>query len=165
MGGNGTRSRLVVGVDALPHRAWRPPCPTSPRPFADYAAVLTAPGVRVPVLGTAPAALSIGLLGLAVLPAVERAAGGFAVAGAVGALLGIGTGVGIAVQGRLMDRFGHPPVLLTAAVVQALALVGLVAAIRGGSPPGNRGMSPVSSRRSRSGRGTPRPGVGSSGPG
>lgn len=104
------------------------------RLFDGYAAVLKTRGVPVPVLGIALASLSVGFLGLAVLLMIQRDAGGFAAAGTVGALLGVGTGIGIAVQGRLMDRLGHPAVLLGAVALQALALVTLVAAVRSGAP-------------------------------
>jgi MFS family permease len=99
-----------------------------------YLAILRTPGVARPVLGTALASLPIGMLGLAVLLLVENRRGGFTGAGGIVALLGLGTGLGIAAQGRLMDRVGPPRVLLTAAAVQSLALLGLVAALHADAP-------------------------------
>jgi predicted MFS family arabinose efflux permease len=95
-------------------------------PFHNYLEVLRRPGVAVPVSGTALASLPIGMLGLAVLLLVNTEQSGFGRAGAVVALLGAGTGIGIAVQGRLMDRFGPPRVLLGSVSIQALSLGALV---------------------------------------
>jgi predicted MFS family arabinose efflux permease len=98
------------------------------RRFGRYATILRSPGVPVPVVGTLLASLPIGMLGLAILLLVRSAGGGFAAAGTVVAVFGIGTGLGIVVQGRLIDRFGPRPVLLTAAGTQSLALLSIAAA-------------------------------------
>jgi len=95
--------------------------------FRRYLTVLRRPGVARPAAGAAVGSLPIGMLGLAVLLLVQqRSPSGFADAGLVVGLLGGGAGVGMTVQGRLIDRFGPTPVLLAAAAVQALALVSLV---------------------------------------
>lgn len=99
-----------------------------------YVAVLRAPGVGGPAAGAGLASLPIGMLGLGVLLLMRQFGSGFAEAGLVVGLLGAGTGVGMAVQGRLIDRFGQPRVLLPVASLQLAAIVVLVVAIRGQAP-------------------------------
>lgn len=93
-----------------------------------YLDVLRLPHAGRPAFGAVVAALPIGVLGLAVLLMVQRAEAGFAAAGLVVGCLGLGTGLGMAMQGRLIDRWGQPPVLVGAAAVELSALVGLVIA-------------------------------------
>ncbi|MEV6842453.1 hypothetical protein [Actinoplanes sp. NPDC051411] len=98
-----------------------------------FLAVLRQPGARRPAAGAVLASLPIGMLGLAVLLLVQRSQGRFASAGLAVGLLGAGTAVGMMVQGRLIDRFGQTPVLLTAAGAQLLGMSGLVLAGRAGA--------------------------------
>ena len=91
-------------------------------------AVLRVPGVLAPAFAAALAALPIGVLTPAILVLVSARSGGFAAAGAVVALLGAGTVVGMLVQGRLIDRYGARPVVLVAAGLRVVASAGLVAA-------------------------------------
>jgi predicted MFS family arabinose efflux permease len=98
-----------------------------------FLSVLRQPGVRRPAAGAVIASLPIGMLGLAVLLLVQRSQGRFAPAGLAVGLLGAGTALGMMVQGRLIDRFGQTPVLLTAAAVQLLGMSGLVLAGRSGA--------------------------------
>ena len=100
------------------------------RTFRTYLEVLRRPGAARPAAGTALASLPIGMLGLSVLLLVQRSTGRFAAAGAVVGLLALGTGVGILAQGRLIDRFGPPRVLLPAVALQLPALLALVLAAR-----------------------------------
>jgi MFS family permease len=93
------------------------------RRFGAYGAVLRSPGVPAPAVGTVLASLPIGMLGLAILLLVRSGTNGFALAGTVVAVFGVGTGLGIASQGRLLDRFGPRRVLLIAAGTQAVALI------------------------------------------
>ena len=95
--------------------------------------VLRQPGVGRPVVGAMVASLPVGMLSLAVLLLVQRSQGGFASAGLAVGMLGAGTALGMIVQGRLIDRFGQTPVLLTAAGVQLLGMAGLVLAGRSGA--------------------------------
>lgn len=101
-----------------------------------YLVVLRRPGVGRPAVGAAVASLPIGMLGLAVLLLVAQSGSGFTGAGLVVGALGVGTGIGMVVQGRLIDRFGPPRVLLPFAAVQAAAVVALVGAVRSGAPTG-----------------------------
>ena len=105
--------------------------------FRRYVMVLRRPGVGRPAAGAAVGSLPIGMLGLALLLLVrQRSPSGFADAGLVVGLFGVGTGVGMTIQGRLIDRFGPARVLLAAAAVQAAALVGLVQVTRVDGPTG-----------------------------
>lgn len=63
------------------------------------------------------------MAGLALLLNTQARTGSIAVAGLVSAAFGLGNAVGIAGQGRLMDRLGHARVLLPASVVSSLALL------------------------------------------
>ena len=100
-----------------------------------YGSVLRRRGVGIPVVGTCLASLPIGMLGLAVILLVGTGEAGFSATGAVVGALGLGTGIGLVVQGRLMDRLGHTPVLLGAICVQVPALTGLVVSVRLDGPP------------------------------
>lgn len=91
-----------------------------------YLDVLRRPGVGRPVAGTVLASAPIGILGLAVLLLVRRSGGTFAAAGLASGMLALGTATGTVVQGRLIDRYGQPRVLLIAAAAQTAALVALV---------------------------------------
>ncbi|GAA1639986.1 MFS transporter [Actinoplanes couchii] len=93
-----------------------------------FLSVFRQPGVCRPAAGAVLASLPVGMLGLAVLLLVQRSEGGFASAGLAVGFLGAGTALGMVVQGRLIDRLGQTRVLLTAAGVQTLAIVGLVLA-------------------------------------
>lgn len=90
-----------------------------------YVAVLRSPRVFPPALGVFLATLPIGILGLAVLLLVRQSSGNFTAAGAVVAIFGVGTGLGIVIQGRLLDSFGPRRVLLIASGVQSAVLVSL----------------------------------------
>src|SRR5919199_1296031 len=68
------------------------------------------------------------MYGLAILLLVREANGSFAVAGRVVGAFGLANALGAVVQGRLMDRFGQPPVLRRAAAGHVAMLVALVVA-------------------------------------
>ena len=88
-----------------------------------YLRVLRIPGVMgLFVLGLL-ASLPLGMAGLALLLNTHERTGSIATAGLVSAAFVLGNAVGIAVQGRLMDRLGHTRVLLPASIVSCLALV------------------------------------------
>ncbi|WP_051365954.1 MFS transporter [Hamadaea tsunoensis] len=72
---------------------------------------------------------------LGVITLVAATTGSFGVAGAVAAAYGVGAAVGGPVVGRLADRFGQRRTGLAAAVLDALALIGIVAAVAGGAAP------------------------------
>jgi MFS family permease len=99
-----------------------------------YLDVLKLPGVARPALGVAVASVPIGALSLALLLLVEASTKRYAVAGLVVGALAMGTGCGILVQGRLMDRFGQPKVLIAAVLIQFPALLMVVLALRAAGP-------------------------------
>src|SRR3954447_15502529 len=101
-----------------------------------YGTLLALPGARRPVLLSALGSMPIGMFGLAVLLLAEDATGSFAVAGRIVGAFGLGNALGAVAQGRLMDRHGQTPVLRTAAVLHALACIGLVLAAAGDAPTG-----------------------------
>ncbi|HEX4213860.1 MAG TPA: MFS transporter, partial [Candidatus Dormibacteraeota bacterium] len=101
-----------------------------------YVRLLRIPGVPRLLLATFAGALPIGILDLAVLLLVRAATGSLGEAGEVAGALAAGNAVGITVQGRLIDRWGQPPVLLSTGPVCAAALILLVlAATHGAAAP------------------------------
>lgn len=103
------------------------PVPAAPiRGLRAYLAVLRSPGVLVPAIGAAVASVPIGMLGLSLLLLVQGRTGSFAAAGLVVAVLGAGTGVGMIVQGRLIDRLGPRRVLCASSALRAVASVAFV---------------------------------------
>ena len=96
--------------------------------------VLRSPGVVVPAVGAALASVPIGMLGLSLLLLVRHRGGSFAAAGVVVAVLGVGTGVGMIVQGRLLDWIGPRWVLRASSAVRAVASVAFVV-VAGLRPP------------------------------
>lgn len=72
------------------------------------------------------ARIPIGIFGLAIVLLVEEHSGSFADAGAASAAWAVGAGVVAPVQGRLVDRFGQPAVLIPSTLVNAAAIVGVV---------------------------------------
>jgi MFS family permease len=99
-----------------------------------YAALLSLPGARRPVVLSAVGTMPIGMFGLAILLLAEDTTGSFAVAGRVVGAFGLGNAFGAVAQGRLMDRLGQTRVLRSAAALHALACSALVAAALGDAP-------------------------------
>ncbi|MCP2336901.1 MFS transporter [Actinomadura rupiterrae] len=77
--------------------------------------------------GTLLGRLPNGMAMLAVVLHVRASGGGYPLAGALGAVLGLATAVGQPVLGRAMDRFGQAPVLLPAAFASAAGFALLAA--------------------------------------
>lgn len=117
----------------VPHsRRFRIPTPSSP--LRPYLLLLRRPGVAGPAAGAALASLPIGMAGLAVLLLLRQSNADFTTAGLVVGPMGAGTAAGMVAQGRLIDRFGQPRVLVAAAAAQAAGLTGLVYAVPAGAP-------------------------------
>jgi MFS family permease len=72
------------------------------------------------------ARIPIGIFGLAIVLLVEQHSGSFADAGAASAAWAIGAGVVGPVQGRLVDRFGQPAILIPSTLLNAAGIVGVV---------------------------------------
>jgi MFS family permease len=83
----------------------------------------------VPAIGAALASVPIGMLGLSLLLLVQARIGSFAAAGVIVAVLGLGTGVGMIVQGRLLDRIGPRRVLEVSSALRGVASVAFVVVI------------------------------------
>jgi Major Facilitator Superfamily len=100
---------------------------------AAYRELLKIRGIRVPLVGSLVGRLPLALQGLAILFLVRDVTGSFAQAGLVEAFALVGTGVGLPIQGRLVDRLGQPRVLLPSAALNAVSLGALVIVARGGA--------------------------------
>ncbi|MGB2712262.1 MAG: MFS transporter, partial [Conexibacter sp.] len=98
-----------------------------------YAVLLQPEGARRLLLTALLGRIPIGVFSLAIVLVVREQTGSFAQAGAASAAFALGAGVLAPLQGRLVDRFGQPAVLIPSALVNAAALVGLVAAADGGA--------------------------------
>jgi hypothetical protein len=79
------------------------------------------------LLATFLGAIPIGMLTLAILLFVRERSGSLAHAGVITGLYGAGDAIGLAAQGRLIDRYGQRPVLRPAGLICAVSLVVLVA--------------------------------------
>ncbi|MCC9737956.1 MFS transporter [Streptomyces sp. MNU89] len=93
-----------------------------------YLHVLRTSALRVPLLATVLGALPIGMLGLALLLYVHRLTGSLAAGGLAAAAFGLGNAAGMAVQGRLIDRYGQARILALVGTACAAWGVLLVAA-------------------------------------
>ncbi|MCC3650244.1 MFS transporter [Streptomyces sp. S07_1.15] len=93
-----------------------------------YLNVLRTSGLRVPLLAMVLGALPIGMLGLALLLYVHRLTGSLAAGGLAAAAFGLGNAAGMAVQGRLIDRYGQARILALVGTACAAWGVLLVAA-------------------------------------
>ena len=101
--------------------------------LGDYRAALSSPGAVAPVLASMLARLPIAMLSLAVLLYVQGVSGSYAFAGAVSAGSLVGIGVGMVVQGRLLDRVGPTRPLLLFSVSYLAAAAALIAGIELGA--------------------------------
>ena len=99
-----------------------------------YLELLRTPGVARLVLFTLIGRFSFGVLPLSIVLLMRREDYDY---GQIGAVLGaeaLAVGVTAVFVGRLIDRIGQAPVLLTAGAITALAIVGAAAAIVSGAP-------------------------------
>jgi MFS family permease len=110
------------------------PGPDVPAAEASYAALLRRPGALRFVLPASVGRLPQAMFGVGVVLLVEGYRDSYAVAGAVGAVLALSTGLAGPVLGRLADRWGQSVVTVAAVSVHVPALVGLVAATVSGAP-------------------------------
>ena len=103
--------------------------------FERYASLFRVPEVARTLRASIVGRLPIGMAMLAILLFVQGATGSFARAGAASALYVFGLAALAPFIGRVIDRVGPRPVLLTSAVVYPASLLTLVAlVIRGADP-------------------------------
>jgi MFS family permease len=78
--------------------------------------------------------LPIGIFSLAIVLLVRHETGSFAQAGIASAAWALGAGLVAPLQGRLVDRFSQPAVLIPSALLNASAVAAFVLSARAGSP-------------------------------
>ena len=91
-----------------------------------YKRVLGAPGVGQPLIGVVIGRLSIAAEPLSTVLLVHGVTGSFASAGAVMGAYSIAAAIGLPIQGRVMDRIGQTPVILTTTAINATGFVALI---------------------------------------
>jgi MFS family permease len=101
--------------------------------MGNYGPVLAAPGARRLLFSSVAGRLPLGMT-LAILLLVRDSTGSFGAAGAVVGAYGIAASAGGPLIGRIVDRVGQARVLVPCAVVNAAALVGVVAAAQADAP-------------------------------
>jgi MFS family permease len=99
-----------------------------------YAAVLREPHVALLLCAAVITRLPVGINALALVLYLRELTGSFAIAGAVTGALGLGSGIGAPLRGRLVDRLGQRRVLLSSAAFHALSLGAVVLAGELGAP-------------------------------
>lgn len=99
-----------------------------------YRVLLEPPGTGRLIVSLLIGRIPIGIFSLAIVLLVRGETGSFAQAGATSAAWAIGAGFLAPIQGRLVDRFGQPAVLIPSTLANALAVIGVVASARAGSP-------------------------------
>lgn len=104
-----------------------------PASLGDYRAALSSPGAAAPVLASVLGRLPIAMLSLSALLYVQGVSGSYAFAGAVSAGTLVGIGVGMIVQGRLLDRVGPTRPLLLFSAAYVVMVTALVAGIELGA--------------------------------
>lgn len=101
-----------------------------------YLVLLRPPGARRLLFSALVGRLPVGIFSLAIVLVVRRQTGSFGDAGGAGAAFALGAGVIAPLQGRLIDRYGQPMVLVPSALVNAVALGELVLAAHRRMPDG-----------------------------
>ena len=92
------------------------------------------PGVPRLVVSVLIGRIPIGIFSLAIVLLVRQETGSFAQAGAASAAWALGAGVVAPLQGRLVDRFGQPAVLIPSTLLNASAVAAVVLGARAGAP-------------------------------
>lgn len=100
--------------------------------FRQYLGVWRMPGGRVLLSAGIPSRLGIGMIPLALLLLVQQSTGSYAAAGLAGGVYALAGAAVSPIVGRLADRIGPSPILTVTAILNPLALVGLLLASRGG---------------------------------
>lgn len=98
-----------------------------------YRQLLRHRGIPRLVVSGAIGRLPIGIFTLAIVLLVKRETGSFAEAGIASAGWALGAGLVAPLQGRLVDRFGQPAVLIPSALLNAGAVAAFVLSARAGA--------------------------------
>lgn len=93
-----------------------------------YRAVLRVPGIPRPLFSALLGRMTAGMAALSIVLTVQGSTGSFAAAGSVAGVYMVSSAIGAPLQGRLIDRLGQPPVLLTAVSLFTVAFLGLAVA-------------------------------------
>ena len=99
-----------------------------------YAAVLNRPQIKPLFAAAFVGRLPVGMYSLAIVLLLSRETGSFAVAGAATGAFAVSSGGSAPILGRLIDRVGQAPVLLTCAAAFPLSVAALIAVSDGGAP-------------------------------
>ncbi|HEY9293493.1 MAG TPA: MFS transporter [Microlunatus sp.] len=102
--------------------------------FRPYARILRTPHTALPFLSSFLGSLPITMLSLGLLLLIQSGTGSFAQAGLVSGSLSAGNGIGLIVQGRLIDRYGQTAVLIITGVLCGSALMTLTFAASRATP-------------------------------
>jgi hypothetical protein len=94
--------------------------------LGSYGRILRTPGYVIPFLLCVLVSLGLGSINLGLLLIAHARTGSLGRAGFVAGAFGFSNAVGLLVQGRLIDRFGQPRVLVPAASICAACLVAAV---------------------------------------
>lgn len=89
--------------------------------FLTYRRLLRTPGMLIPLAAMFAGAVPLGMMPLGLLLLAQRGTGSLSAAALVVGVFTAGTGVGVVLQGYLIDRCGIGRVLLPAALVLSLA--------------------------------------------
>jgi predicted MFS family arabinose efflux permease len=99
-----------------------------------YTVVLRTPGITTPFVASFLGAVAINMQALSVLLLIRDSTGSFGAAGAVAGALSLGAAAGLLLQGRLLDRYGQPAVLVPAGLICAGSLTALALVARTSAP-------------------------------
>jgi len=99
-----------------------------------YSMLMRRPGVPRLVVSVLIGRVPIGIFSLAIVLLVRQETHSFAQAGAASAAWALGAGVVAPLQGRLVDRFGQPAVLIPSTLLNASAVAAVVVGARAGAP-------------------------------
>lgn len=102
--------------------------------FRPYLRVLRIPNTALPFLSSFLGSLPITMLSLGVLLLIQSNTGSFAQAGLVSGALSAGNGIGLIIQGRLIDRHGQTVVLIVTGILCGSALITLTLAATRSTP-------------------------------
>lgn len=103
-------------------------------PLGRYRTLLRHPGVPRVVASVLIGRVPIGIFSLAIVLLVRQETHSFAQAGAASAAWALGAGIVAPLQGRLVDRFGQPAVLIPSTLLNAGAVAAVVVGARNGAP-------------------------------